>query len=295
MSLISQLRVFLLRLALGLLALTALFAAPARAQDLFVASKGGNALERITPTGMATPFAAANLSGPTGLAFDKAGNLYVANNGTVGTILKFAPDGTCSTYYTLAGAKFQGLAIDSAGALYAASSANNSILKITAANMGTTYYTGTGANALNAPHSLAFDKSGALYVGNIGKEGSVNANCIVKITAAGASGTLSKVSDGTVPVVAYGLAFDSAGSLYAANAGANNVLKYVGGAGQAAVFVSGLTNPHGAAFDGAGNLYVANTTASPAAIVKITPAGVKTTFAASGLNAPVGLAFSPIR
>lgn len=288
----SSLHLPLLCPALGLLALAALSATPAHAQDLFVTNNGsGNTVERITPAGTGSVFAT-GFNGPTGIAFNSAGDLFVANNGSTGTIIKYAAGSkTGQVYYTQANAGFQGLTFDSAGNLYAASAANNTVLKITAANTGSTFYSGTGTTALNAPNSLAFDKSGNLYVGNTAATGA-NADAIVKITAAGVFSTFS-----TGIVVAYGLAFDSAGNLYAANGGNSNVLKYTTDGGAGSVFATGLNNPHGAAFDGAGNLYVANTSASPATIAKITATGVVSVFDSaatdSSLISPRGLAFSP--
>ena len=279
-------RISHLRSVLGLLAFAAL-AVPAHAQDLFVTNNSKGTIERITPGGTTSTFAS-GLNGPTGLVFDSAGNLYVANNGN-GVITKFAAgSSTGTTYFTQTGAAFQGLTIDSAGNLYASAVGTNSILKITAANTGTTYYTGTGTSALNAPNALVFDKSGTLYVGNTASTGT-NADTISAITS---SGTFSTFSTGIV--VAYGLVFDGTGNLYAASGGTNNVLKYTTAGGTGAVFAIGLNNPHGAAFDSAGNLYVSNT--STPSIVKISSTGTVTTFDPSTdalLGSPRYLAFAP--
>ena len=69
-----------------------------------------------------------------------------------------------------------------------------------------------------------------------------------------------------------GLAFDSAGNLYAANRGNNTIEKFTPG-GTASVFArTGLSAPYGLAFDSAGNLYAANEGNST--IKKFTPGGV---------------------
>jgi len=86
----------------------------------------------------------------------------------------------------------------------------------------------------------------------------------------------------------YGLAFDSAGNLYAANIFANTIEKFTpGGAG--AVFASGLGWPCGLAFDRTGNLYAANY--GDDTIAKLTPEGVGSLIAAPELFYPAGLAF----
>jgi len=85
-----------------------------------------------------------------------------------------------------------------------------------------------------------------------------------------------------------GLAFDSAGNLYAAN-GDNTIEKFTPG-GVGSVFAStGLNHPTGLAFDSAGNLYAANRTGGT--IEKFTPGGVGSVFASTGLSFPQGLAF----
>jgi DNA-binding beta-propeller fold protein YncE len=86
-----------------------------------------------------------------------------------------------------------------------------------------------------------------------------------------------------------GLAFDSAGNLYAANEALNTIAKITPG-GVVTVFAStGLNNPFGLAFDTAGNLYAANY--GDNTIEKFTPGGVGSVFASTGLNLPFGLAF----
>ena len=58
-----------------------------------------NTIVKFTTNGVRSTFAVAGtgLSGPQGLAFDSAGNLYVANS-LNGTIEKFAPNGTGSVF-----------------------------------------------------------------------------------------------------------------------------------------------------------------------------------------------------
>ena len=103
-----------------------------------------------------------------------------------------------------------------------------------------------------------------------------------KVTPAGAISTFA--SGFNLP---FGLAFDSAGNLYVANAG-NNTVSEVTPAGAVSTFASGFNLPVGLAFDSAGNLYVANSNGTT--VSEVTPAGVISTLA-SGFNGPFGLAF----
>jgi sugar lactone lactonase YvrE len=62
------------------------------ADNLFVVDSGGKAIFKFTPDGTKTTFASGDFAGPI---FDKAGNLYVWESGS---ILKFTPDGARSTF-----------------------------------------------------------------------------------------------------------------------------------------------------------------------------------------------------
>jgi DNA-binding beta-propeller fold protein YncE len=109
-------------------------------------------------------------------------------------------------------------------------------------------------------------------------------NTIVKFTPGGVGSVFA--SDGLNEPT--GLAFDSAGNLYAANVGDDTIEKFTPD-GVGSVFAnSGVAFPEALAFDSAGNLYVANL----ATIAKFTPAGVGSVFASSGLSQPMGLAFT---
>jgi DNA-binding beta-propeller fold protein YncE len=66
------------------------------ADTIYVASYH-DTIQQFTPTGVGSVFADTGLSGPAGLAFDSAGNLYVANSNN-GTIEKFTPQGVGSIF-----------------------------------------------------------------------------------------------------------------------------------------------------------------------------------------------------
>ena len=87
----------------------------------------------------------------------------------------------------------------------------------------------------------------------------------------------------------YGLAFDFAGNLYAANFGAG-IDKFTPGGVRSVFASSGLNGAFGLAFDSAGNLYAANF--GDSTIVKFTPGGVGSVFASTGLSNPRYLAFT---
>jgi hypothetical protein len=225
-----------------------------------------------------SPFAS-GFDSPQGLAFDTAGNLYVANYNS-GTVSKVTPTGTVSTFASGLGHPDGGLAFDAAGNLYVADFGNNLIRKVTPAGVVSTFVFN-----INNPAALAFDAAGNLYVANLGNTG--QPQTVSKVTPAG---VVSIFASGFLYPT--GLAFDSAGNLYVANENDANVevVNEVTPAGVVSTFASGFTLPDsgGLAFDAAGNLYVGSY--GDGTVSQVTPAGVVSTFA-SGFNQPWGLAF----
>ena len=195
------------------------------------------------------PATAAFLSGPSGVAVDSAGNLYIADyfnnrirkvtastgiistvagNGTAG----FAGDGAAATAASLNGPK--GVAVDGAGNLYIADSNNHRVRKVTAgtgfistvAGNGNSVASGDGAAATAAgmfPYGVAVDGSGNLYIAD-------QSNHRVRMVAA-SNGFVSTIAgtgvagfsgDGATATAAqlrypYGVAVDNAGSVYIAD------------------------------------------------------------------------------
>ncbi|HEX7841348.1 MAG TPA: hypothetical protein VF469_27910 [Kofleriaceae bacterium] len=247
------------------------------AGNVYVADEFNNTIRKITADGIVTTLAgfagisgsadgtgkAAYFNGPTGVAVDGAGNVYVADAGN-DTIRKITAGGVVKT---LAGsvlnfgsadgagaaARFEfpaGVAVDSAGNLYVADTDNSTIRKITAGGVVTTLAgtartfgsaDGSGAAAsFNVPWSVAVDDAGNVYVADTYND------TIRKVTA-----------DGTVTTLA-----GTAGSVGS-----------VDGTGA----VARLNAPQGVAVDSAGNVYVADS--SNATIRKVTADGAVTTLA----------------
>jgi hypothetical protein len=228
-----------------------------------------------------------------------AQNLYVSAH-TPGTgeyhhsILEFTPSGVQSTYAS----KLQfprGLAFDSLGNLFAAETlapaddvAVGKVLKFNLRNKATTL--GSAANFFF--EGLAIDVAGNTYVMANDVRSPVEASTIFKFTPSGDRSVF-----GSVPGQGWGLTFDSAGNLYAADGGDQTIYKFAPD-GTRTVFVGPSEfaegeNPVGLAFDSSGNLFVSiETFTDPGAdsIVYFSPIGVKSPFA-TGLTTPRGLAF----
>lgn len=240
---------------------------------------------------------------PTGVALDRAGNVYIADGGNH-TIRKITPTGLVSTLAGTAGvrgsadgfgaaASFsypRGIAVDDTGHVYVADSTNGTVRKITPAGLVTTL-AGPAAN-FRYPEGVAVDRAGNVYVTD-GYE-----NLIRKITPAGSAtvfaGSGAAFSfDGTGRQASFnyprGIAIDAAGNLYVADHYGHTIRKIsptgvvttvagtagVRGSDSASGATNGLDRPSGVTVDAAGNLYA--TEAGQTTIRKITPAGVVTT------------------
>ncbi|MCX6627916.1 MAG: hypothetical protein NTW28_09840, partial [Candidatus Solibacter sp.] len=266
----------------------------------------------------------AELAGPSGIALDAAGNLYIAdgyNNrirkvsgGIIPTLAGtgtagFTGDKAAATNATLR--QPSDVAVDSNGNLYIADYGNNRIRMVTTgvittvAGNGALTFSGEGVSALAAglpaPLRLAFDASDNLYL--------VDGVRVRKI----ARGVITTVAGGGAPLgengppasaqllSPQGLAVDGAGNVYIGDAGTGRVLKVSGGTMQklAGTGTQGLT-PSGIAVDSAGSVFVAD--GANLRVRKIS-AGVITPLAGSGstlgddgpavkaqLSAPDGLA-----
>jgi hypothetical protein len=190
------------------------------------------------------PATSAELSGPTSVALDGAGNLYIADTTNCrvrkvsgGTITTVAGNGTCSYAgdggpATSAGLNGPtGVALDGAGNLYIADYGNCRVREVSGGTITTVAgnalcgYAGDGGPATSArlyhPYGVALDGAGHLYISDQG-------NCVVR-----------EVSGGTITTVA-----------------GNGTCGYVGDGGPATS--AELNHPYGVALDGAGNLYIAD-------------------------------------
>jgi sugar lactone lactonase YvrE len=266
--------------------------------NVYIGDIANHTIRKVTPAGIVSTLAgatrqagtadgtgsAARFGGPGGMVCDRAGNLFVADNNTIREV---TPDGVVTTFVGTSGTH------------------------------GSTDGIGAAAR-FDSPNAVAIDPAGNLFVTDAGNF------TVRRITPAGQVSTLAGVAqeqgsdDGTGAAARFmflaGIAVDAADNVYVTDddtirqisidrevttiAGIFDVRAADDGTGRSAHFAL----PSGLATDGAGDVYVADS--FNAAIRKVTPAGVTTTFAGSAsvvgivpgappyFAAPVDLAFS---
>lgn len=261
----------------------------------------------------------ARFSQPQGVARDPGGNLYIADSGNH-TIRKVTPQGLVTTIGGLAGfpgtndgagaaARFNspfGVTVDANTNLYVSDTDNNTIRKISAAGMVTTFAGAPGVSSnlngslsvarFNSPRGLAFDSSNNLYVADsannqirkITPDGSVS---LFAGSASGASGTNNGTGTGARFNFPTAVAIGPDGNIYVADEGNNAIremtpkavvttLAGLPGSSGSTDGTNGTArffNPFSLVVDGSTNVYVADTLND--SIRLVTPDGVVTTLA----------------
>jgi sugar lactone lactonase YvrE len=223
-----------------------------------------------TATAIAPTANGVALKGPTGIAMDGAGGLYIAdidNNRVVqmsadgSTVTSIAPTADDANGRALNNPA--GLALDGAGNLYIADVYNWRVLEVPANGKGVTEIlpTVTGAtpplDTLNNPTGIAVDGAGNLFISDTWN------NRVVEILANGGP-AMAVAVNGLSLSYPSGLAVDSVGNLFISDTLNNRVVEVPAGGGAATVLAPTVNNlilnrPSGIVVDGAGNLFIADT------------------------------------
>ena len=234
-----------------------------------------------------------NLGMIFGLALTaRAQNLYVSLQGdltnSAGSISEYTPTGVQQTF---ASAPFpRGIAFDNSGNFFVAST-DSKVGPWPGPKIPSNRHQNVLGNAARSfLEGLAIDTAGNVYAVALQDTSPDLAGIIYKFAPDG-----TRTVFGTTPGQTFGLAFDGAGNLYAADAVDVTIYKFAPD-GTRTVFVgpSAFTStqlPAGLAFDSSGNLFVTTLGNRPNdAILVFTPTGMESTFA-TGLNNPHGMAF----
>ena len=200
---------------------------------------------------------AVQLSEPTGVAVDEAGNVYIADrenhrihkvDSAGGIITTFAGTGVRGDDGDGGDAdKAQlnlpyGVAVDEAGNVYIADSGNHRIRKVDSAGMIITTFAGTGVRGddgdgelavnatLNLPYGVAVDSDGNVYIADSFNNRIRKVDSAGTITTIAGTGEIGFSGDGELAVNAqlnlpYGVAVDEAGNVYIADSGNNRIRK----------------------------------------------------------------------
>ena len=293
------------------------------AGNLYISDTGNSCIRKVTPSGTITTFASVGVSG---LALDASGNMYVSTGNTIGRLNSngkvttiagtgkagYGGDGSAAATALLSGP--QGLRVDAAGNIYFADEQNQRIRKITpqgnistVAGNGQAAYAGDGGLAMAAPLDLpedvALDAAGNLLIADSGNSRVriVNSTSGVISTVAGGGTSFQDGPASQADLIRpSGLAIDSSGNVIVSLFGGREVRRVVQGSimtiagtspstsvidGVAATSATFL-DPFGVATDSAGNVYITDSTDQR--IREVSPAGIITTFAGTGVFGDTG-------
>ena len=225
------------------------------------------------------------LNNPQALAFDKAGNLYVANAGNK-TISKVTKDGVVSVFVDSTKGLINPYSIvfDTIGNLYVANGYSSSVTrgfisKISSNGIVSTFV--SSGSGLESPVAIVFDRLGNLYVAN------GNTNTLSKVNS---NGVVSLFVSSSLIAGSVGLTIDSLGHLYVANILLRRITKVTKEGIASIVDSAFLPSPAALEFDKNGNLFVANIVEG--VITKITNTGKASYFFQEpAIDGPSALAF----
>ncbi|HEY3128875.1 MAG TPA: hypothetical protein VGL91_05415 [Acidobacteriota bacterium] len=308
--------------------------------NLVIADWANDVIRKVVPSGIITTIAgngrtgysgdgsaalAASLSGPLGIAYDSAGNLYVADSGNQ-VVRRISTNGIITTVAGSGVPGFSGdggpalaarlnsprsVLLDARGTLYIVDSGNRRVRKVdttgvisTVAGNGAEGFSGDNGPATQAaigsPRALAFDLAGNLFISNAGggRIRRVDSTGIITTVAGSSSGFNG---DGKALATSFylvtGMLFDSTGNVLVADSG-NGRIRRIDPAGTVTTIAGGvagdgnpatssnLNSPDNISVDNSGNLFIVE--GSSHRVRKVDTAGQISTIAGSGVSGHSG-------
>ena len=267
------------------------------AGNVYVGDTGNQLIRKISPAGVVTTLAgtvnvtghgdgigtSATFNGPTGVAVDLAGNVYVADSAN-DAIRRIAPDGTVTTLAGTPGvpgasdgsgtaAQFDqpgGLSTDAVGNVYAADSGNSAVRRITPAGVVTTItLSGLPNTFYFEPVATASDGAGNVYVTDMGDSSLVNIS---------ASGVESRLAGGDLYLVAKPsfngryVAADSHGNAYVAS-GISQILRIAPSGATTTISTGDCKYPLKIAVDSSDDIYILDSGLDTGTVCRLAPSG----------------------
>jgi uncharacterized protein (TIGR03437 family) len=307
--------------------------------NVYIGDTGNNLVREVTTAGIISTFAGtpgtsgyggdgggatgAFLSLPAGLAFDKAGNLYIADTGN--NVIRKVAAASPFTITTYAGSFANGktylgdggpaskagmyapvaVAVDASGNLYIADTNNNVVRKVstnliisTLAGNGNPGFSGDGGNPnfakLSHPNGVTVDSSGNVYIADTLNSRirlvSPNSATINTVIGTGQAAYFGDNGPGLQAAVNFpaGLSFDSSGNLIIADTDNSVIRKFVPGGSSGA---KPAISPGGVV---TASQYGAFSTIAPGAWIEIYGSNLANTTtdwsnSFQGINAPITL------
>jgi streptogramin lyase len=235
---------FSLPIGLGAWLLSLLTPTHVRA-DVFIVARGGdNLITRVSSTGAKIALVDTGLSNPQAVAYDADGDLYVADRGS-NHVLRFPANGGGPVQVGDSVDGLTSLAFDASGVLHVTSDADRTVRKLSGNSFVIVATLAAGAS----PRSITFAADGKAYVAD------ATGNRIFEVTPAGGSTIFS--DDVTSP---FGVAFDSAGRLHAADQAQGGRIVDFKPNGKTRAVVSSLGSVRGLGFDRADGLFYGTAT-----------------------------------
>ena len=240
-----------------------------------------------------------HLDHPAQTGVDAQGNLYIINQGVLGTtspsVVVFSPstDGNTTPIRTITSPVLvspQALAIDGSGNIFVGDAGSSAIYEFTSSQNGPSAPVNVITSNVQQPLALAVAPNGDLYAADYGAKA-------VLIYAAGTLAFKGEINGSNTGLASgpSGIAFDSAGNIYVTTKDNGAIVEFPAGTQTNIVpsrTITGLTSPQGIGVDASGNMYVGQSSANQINVYSAsTPSGTSSpssTISGSNtkLNAP---------